>query len=85
MQVPFIVLFNDEKFVAVTWSNRVKKLSEVSDVSSLMRLKIGGDENDAFVGKSVVSLALLPEADVETDALLVDENIEAYHVALKCD
>lgn len=83
MLVQFIVLFNGEKFVAVMWSNRVEKLSEVADVSSLMRLEVSSYENDAFVGKSVVSLALLPEADVETDTLLVDEHIEAYHVALK--
>lgn len=71
--------------MAVMWSNGVEKLSEVANVSSLMRLKIGGYENDALVGKSVVSLALLPEADVEMDTLLVDEHIEAYHVALKCN
>jgi len=71
--------------VAVMWSNGVEKLSEVANVSSLMRLKIGGYENDALVGKSVVSLALLPEADVEMDTLLVDEHIEAYNVALKCN
>ena len=85
MLVQFIIMFNGEKFVAVTWSNRVEELGEVADVSLLMRLKIGGYENDAFVRKSVVSLALLPETDVETDALLIDENVEAYHVALKCD
>lgn len=85
MAVKFLVVLNDEKFITVTWSNRVEKLSEVSDVSSLMRLEVSGYENDALVGKSVVSLALLPEADVETDTLLVDEHVEAYHVALKCN
>ena len=85
MLVQFLILFNGEKFVAVMWSNGVEKLSEVSDVASLMRLEVGGYENDALVGKSVVSLALLPEADVETDTLLVDEHIEAYHMAFKCD
>lgn len=85
MLVQFIVLFNGEKFVAVMWSNRVEKLSKIADVASFMRLEVSGDENDALVGKSVVSLALLPEADVEMDTLLVDKHIEAYHVALKCD
>ena len=72
MQVQFLVLFNGEKFVAVMWSNRVEKLSEVADVSSLMRLEVSSYENDALVGKSVAFLALLPEADVEIDALLVN-------------
>ena len=38
-----------------------------------MRLEVDCYENDAFVGKSVVFLALLPEADVETDTLFIDE------------
>ena len=50
-----------------------------------MRLEVGCYENDAHVRKPVVSLALLPETDVETDTHLVNEHIEAYHVALKCD
>ena len=83
--VQFIILFDSEKIVAVTWCNRVEKLSEFSDVSSLMRLEISGYENDALVGKPVASLALLPETDVEMDALLVDKHIEDYHVALKCN
>ena len=85
MLVQFLVLLNGEKFVAVTWSNRIEKLSEVSDVSSFMRLEISGYENDALIRKPVASLALLPETDVEIDTLLVDEHVEAYHVAFKCD
>ena len=53
MLVQFLVLFNGEKFVAVTWSNRVEKLSEVLNVTSFMKLEVGGYENDALVGKSM--------------------------------
>ena len=44
MLVQFVILFNSEKFITVTWGNRVEKLSEVSDVSSFMRLEVGGYE-----------------------------------------
>lgn len=85
MAIKFVIILNGKEHIAVTWGNRIEKLSEVSDVSSFMRLEISGYENDALVRKPVASLALLPETDVEIDTLLVDEYIEASHVAFKCD
>ena len=83
MAIKFVVILNGKELIAVTRGNLIQELSEIADVALLVGLEVGGDENDAFIGKSVVTLALLPEADVETDTLLVDEHIEAYHVALK--
>jgi len=85
MTVKFLVVLNGKELIAVTRDNQIQELGEAANVALLMGLEVGGDENNTLVRQSVASFGIVPETDVEADAILTDRHIEANLVSLKCD
>ena len=83
--IEFRVILHGKELIAVAWGNLIQELGKVADVPLLVGLETGGDEDNAFVGQSVASFGIVPEAHIQADALFADEHVEAHLVTLKCN
>lgn len=85
MVVKFLIVLNGKELIPIVRGDLIQEFGEAADVTSFVGLEVGGDEDNALVGQSVASFGIVPEADVETDAIFADRHIEANLVSLKCN